>query len=35
MNNTLSTTAAPANGGYLNGFEYIDCIHQLAQSQGL
>ena len=33
--NTLSTTGTPANGEYLNGFECIDCIHQLAQSQGL
>ena len=33
--NTLSTTVTPANGEYLNGFECIDCIHQLAQSQGL
>lgn len=35
MSNTLSTTAAPANGEYLNGFECIDSIHQLAKSQGL
>ena len=35
MNNTLSTTVTPANGEYLNGFECIDCIHQLAKSQGL
>lgn len=34
-NNTLSTTVTPANGEYLNGFECLDCIHQLAQSQGL
>lgn len=34
-NNTLTTTVAPANGEYLNGFECIDCIHQLAKSQGL
>lgn len=33
--NTLSTTVTPANGEYLNGFECIDCIHQLAKSQGL
>ena len=33
--NTLTTTVTPANGEYLNGFECIDCIHQLAQSQGL
>lgn len=33
-NNTLSTTVTPANGEYLNGYECIDCIHQLAQSQG-
>lgn len=33
--NTLTTTVAPANGEYLNGFECIDCIHQLAKSQGL
>ena len=33
--NTLSTTVTPANGEYLNGFECINCIHQLAQSQGL
>lgn len=30
-----TTTVTPANGEYLNGFECIDCIHQLAQSQGL
>lgn len=34
-NNTLSTTVTPANGEYLNGFECINCIHQLAKSQGL
>lgn len=34
-NNTLPNTVTPANGEYLNGFECIDCIHQLAQSQGL
>lgn len=34
-NPTLTTTVTPANGEYLNGFECIDCIHQLAQSQGL
>lgn len=34
-NNPLSTAVAPANGEYLNGFECINCIHQLAQSQGL
>lgn len=33
--NTLTTIVTPANGEYLNGFECIDCIHQLAQSQGL
>lgn len=32
---TLTTTVTPANGGYLNGFECINCIHQLAKSQGL
>lgn len=32
--NTLSTTVTPANGEYLNGFECIDCIHQLAKSKG-
>lgn len=31
----LTTTATPANGEYLNGYECIDCIHQLAKSQGL
>ena len=34
-NHTLTTTVTPANGEYLNGFECIDCIHQLAKSQGL
>lgn len=34
-NNTFSTTVTPANGEYLNGLECIDCIHQLAKSQGL
>nr|DAR55130.1 MAG TPA: hypothetical protein [Caudoviricetes sp.] len=33
--NQLTTTVTPANGEYLNGFECIDCIHQLTQSQGL
>lgn len=33
--NTLTTTVTPANGEYLNGYEGIDCIHQLAKSQGL
>lgn len=34
-NNTLSTTVTPANGEYLNGLECVDCLHQLAESQGL
>lgn len=33
--NTPTTTITPANGEYLNGFECIDCIHQLAESQGM
>lgn len=33
--NTLSTPVTPANGEYLNGFECIDCIHQLAKSKGV
>lgn len=33
--NALTTTVTPANGEYLNGFECLDCIHQLAKSQGL
>lgn len=32
---TLTTTVTPANGEYLNGYECLDCIHQLAKSQGL
>lgn len=29
-NHTLTTTVTPANGEYLNGFECIDCIHQMS-----
>ena len=35
MTTNALTTATPANGEYLNGYEAIDCIHQLAKSQGM
>lgn len=34
-NNALTTTVTPATGEYLNGFECLDCSHQLAKSQGV